>query len=88
MTRPTTASSTNDLGPGDYVEIRGYWNGTRLVATRLKRKSPEDGCALRGTAAVTSGQLSIFTVKIQLQDPQQLNGINNGDSVEADTNAG
>ena len=44
----------DDLRVGDWVEVRGYPDGTasrRVVATRLERDEPEDEVELRGPAA-------------------------------------
>jgi hypothetical protein len=37
-----------DLAPGDQVEIRGYLDGTQVVASFLERENEEDDTSLRG----------------------------------------
>jgi hypothetical protein len=39
-----------DLRVGDYVEIRGYDDGSGLVATLLERDDPESGVEVQGIA--------------------------------------
>lgn len=78
------------INQGDFMEVRGVWDAGRgeLIATRVERDDPEDGCSLRGPASnVQTDSLTILTVAVNVSDPAEVIGIGETDIVEASTNA-
>ena len=56
----------SDLFIGDKIEMRGFVEGTRLIATEIEREDPDDRARLRGpvTAEVEPGASTTGTVDI------------------------
>lgn len=61
----------SDLFIGDQIEMRGFVEGTRLIATEIEREDPDERARLRGpvTAEVepgasTTGTVDIFDVTV------------------------
>ena len=56
-----------DLGVGDEVQIRGFLDGTELVATRIERDDPRDRARLRGPVSaedVTARTVTVLGVTL------------------------
>ncbi len=61
----------DDLGIGDAIEIRGYLDGSVVVATSLERVDPEVGAGLRGLVSAidaVNNSFDIQGVSISVQD--------------------
>lgn len=57
----------SDLGLGDEVEIRGYLDGTLVVATEIEREDPEDRARLRGPVTAedaANGTVDVLSVRL------------------------
>ena len=57
----------NDIGSGDYLEVRGYLDGTTLVASRIRREDPRDRARLRGPVTdedAAAGAVTILSVTV------------------------
>ncbi|XOV83001.1 MAG: DUF5666 domain-containing protein [bacterium] len=52
-----------DLGIGDELEIRGYLDGSVVVATSLEREDPEDRARLRGLVSNINSAESSFDIQ-------------------------
>lgn len=60
-----------DLGIGDEIEVRGYQDGSVVVATSLEREDPEDRARLRGLVSnidAANNSFEIQGVSISVQD--------------------
>lgn len=83
-----TYFDASDLVENDFVEVRGSWDpdAEQVVATRVEREEPEDGCTLRGAVnAVDSISVQILTVTVVPNDPDDLSGVAVTDEIEAST---
>jgi hypothetical protein len=89
-----------DLAVGDRVRVRGFLDGTAVIASQLERDDPSPGARLRGRVTATNpaaSQIAILGVSVTGNGATQYGGasdqtafFNNvriGDSVEADWDA-
>ena len=59
--------SLTDIGIGDELEVRGYLDGTQVVATRVERDDPEDRARLRGPVTAedaANGTVDVLSVRL------------------------
>jgi hypothetical protein len=56
-----------DLLVGDYVRVRGYRDGSELVAERLRRRDPESEARLRGPVTAVEGLGAVEVEILQQQ---------------------
>ncbi len=77
--------SLDDISDGDFVEVIGQESASGLIATLIKRKSPEDSLKLKGVAsAISDPQFTVLGVTVMTNAQTSFEG-DNDQSIDAAT---